>query len=232
MNTRPAAAGSVRSDGAGWWVPLVLIAFVGIPALFGSLRVIGLVSGPQMMPADPRMTASPVPVIVHIISAIGYAVLGAFQFSGSLRRRRPGWHRAAGRVLVVLGSAVAVTAMWMTLVYPRQPGTGELAFLFRVAFSSGLAASLILGVTAIRHGDVLRHRAWMIRAYALALGAGTQVFTKGIGPAVFGTSQLTLDLSLGAAWVINLTVAEYVIRRPVNRWTHQPTEWATARVGS
>jgi len=66
----------------------------------------------------------------------------------------------------------------------------------------------------------------------LALGAGTQVFTKGIGPAVFGTSQLTLDLSLGAAWVINLTVAEYVIRRPVNRWTHQPTEWATARVGS
>ena len=53
MNTRPAAAGAVRSDGAGWWVPFVLIAFVGIPALFGSLRVIGLVSGPQLMPADP-----------------------------------------------------------------------------------------------------------------------------------------------------------------------------------
>ena len=78
----------------------------------------------------------------------------------------------------------------------------------------------------------MRHRAWMIRAYALALGAGTQVFTKGIGPAVFGTSQLTLDLSLGAAWVINLAVAEYVIRRPGRRRTYQPTETATAKVGS
>lgn len=38
----------------------------------------------------------------------------------------------------------------MTLFYPRQPGTGELAYLFRLAFSSGMAASLILGFTAIR----------------------------------------------------------------------------------
>ena len=44
----------------------------------------------------------------------------------------------------------------------------------------------------------------MTRAYALALGAGTQPFTLGIGPAVFGPSVLTHDLSLGAAWAINL----------------------------
>jgi uncharacterized membrane protein len=49
------------------------------------------------------MTASPVPVIVHIVSAVGYATLGALQFSSAFRRRRPGWHRVAGRVLVVLG---------------------------------------------------------------------------------------------------------------------------------
>jgi uncharacterized membrane protein len=171
-------------------------------------------------------------VSVHIISAVGYAVLGAFQFSAGLRRRRPGWHRVAGRVLVVLGSAVAVSALWMTLLYPRQPGTGVLAWLFRLAFSSGLAVSLVLGVTAIRHGDVTSHRAWMIRAYALALGAGTQVFTKGVGPAIFGTSRLTLDLSLGAAWVINLAVAEYVIRRSVPRRPRRPVARATTEVGS
>ena len=60
-----------------------------------------------------------------------------------------------------------------------------------------MAASIVLGFTAIRRGDVARHRAWMTRAYALALGAGTQVFTQGIGHAVFGTSELTTDLSLG-----------------------------------
>ena len=192
----------------------------------------GLAGGPQLMPADPRMTASPVPVIVHIVSAVGYAVLGAFQFSASLRRRRPGWHRSAGRVLVVLGLALAVSALWMTLFYPRQPGTGGLAYVFRLAFASGMAVSIVLGLAAIRRRDLVRHRAWMTRAYALALGAGTQVVTKGIGPAVFGTSQLTLDLSLGAGWAINLAVAEYVIRRPARRRTMRPAGRATTKVGS
>jgi uncharacterized membrane protein len=166
------------------------------------------------MPANPRLNASPLPVVVHIVCAVGYGVLGAFQFSAGLRRRRPGWHRAAGRVLVVLGFAVAVSALWLTLFYPRQPGTGALAYLFRLAFASGMATSLVLGLTAIRRRDVPRHRAWMTRAYALALGAATQLFTLGIGPAVFGTGELTHDLSLGAAWMINLAVAELVIRRP------------------
>jgi uncharacterized membrane protein len=55
--------------------------------------------------------ASPVPLVVHIVSALGYAVLGAYQFSAALRRRRPGWHRAAGRVLVVPGLTVAFSAL-------------------------------------------------------------------------------------------------------------------------
>src|SRR5690349_22448851 len=101
------------------WVPFALIALVVIPAVFGSLRLIELTGGPQLMPADPRFTSSPLPVTVHIASAISYAILGAFQFSTALRRRRPGWHRAAGRVLVVLGLALALSALWMTLFYPR-----------------------------------------------------------------------------------------------------------------
>jgi hypothetical protein len=50
----------------------------------------------------------------------------------------------------------------------------------------------------------------MTRAYATALGAGTQVFTHGIGNAVVRTSELSTDLSLGAGWDINLAVAEYI----------------------
>jgi uncharacterized membrane protein len=213
-------------------VPFALIALVLVPAIFGSLRLIEFAGGPQLMPPDSRFTASPLPLVVHIVSALGYTVLGAFQFSASLRRRRPGWHRAVGRVLLVLGMAVALSALWMTLDYPRQPGTGVLAYLFRLAFGSGMAASIILGFTAVRRRDIPRHRAWMTRAYALALGAGTQVFTKGIGPAVFGTSELTLDLSLGAGWAINLAVAEYVIRRPARRRAAKPADRATAEVAS
>ena len=76
-----------------------------------------------------------------------------------------------------------------------------------------MVASLGLGIGAIRHGDVATHRAWMTRAYAIALAAGTQAFTEGIGGAVLGHSALAHDASRGAAWVINLAVAEWVIRR-------------------
>jgi hypothetical protein len=42
------------------------------------------------------------------------------------------------------------------------------------------------------------------------------VFTQGIGFAIFGRSDLTTALMLGAGWAINLAVAEYVIRRRVS----------------
>ncbi|MBM7789107.1 DUF2306 domain-containing protein [Tenggerimyces flavus] len=143
-----------------------------------------------------------------------YALGGAFQFSARLRRRRPGWHRAAGRVLVVAGLAVAGSALWMTLFYPQKEGTGDLLFLLRLLFSSGMVASIVLGFAAIRRRDFAGHRAWMIRAYALALAAGTQAFTVGFGEALFGTGELRGDLYLGVAWVLNLAVAEWAIRRP------------------
>ena len=118
-------------------MPFALVALVLIPAVAGSLRLVEVAGGPHLMPANPRITASPAPVVVHIVCAVPYAVLGAFQFSARLRRRQPGWHRATGRVLVVLGLAVAFSALWMTLFYPRQPGTGELAYLFRLAVRVG-----------------------------------------------------------------------------------------------
>jgi len=204
--TRPTR--STRSIG---WVPYSLIALIVVPAIAGSLRLVELAGGPHMLPANPRITASPIPVIVHIVCAVLYAVLGAFQFSNGLRRRRPNWHRVTGRLVVGLGLAVAFSALWMTAFYPRIPG-GALATVFRLGFGTGMAASIILGFIAIRRRDMARHRAWMARAYALALGAGTQVLTLGIGKAIFGDSELTTALMLGAGWGINVAVVEYIIR--------------------
>jgi uncharacterized membrane protein len=206
-----------RATPSTGWVPFALLALVLIPAVAGSLRLVELAGGPHLLPANVRMAASPAPVVVHIVSAVLYAVLGAFQFSPGLRRRAPRWHRRAGRLLIALGLAVALSALWMTLFYARQPGTGALAYVFRLAFGSGMAACIVLGLAAIRRRNLPQHRAWMTRAYALALGAGTQPFTEGIGHAVFGTGALTTDLSLGAGWAINLAIAEVVIRRSARR---------------
>jgi hypothetical protein len=93
-----------------------------------------------------------------------------------------------------------------------------------------MAACIVLGFTAIRRRDIDSHRAWMTRSYALALGAGTQVFTQGLGEAILGTHEGTRDVLLASAWVINLAVAEYVIRRPARRRSpRRPALRATTR---
>jgi hypothetical protein len=91
-------------------VPVALVALVLIAAIAGSLRLVELDGGPLLLPANPRGTVSPAPVVVHITSAVAYKTLGAFQFSSSFRRRRPGWHRAS-RLVVVLGLAVAFSGL-------------------------------------------------------------------------------------------------------------------------
>jgi hypothetical protein len=94
-----------------------------------------------------------------------------------------------------------------------------------------MTASIVLGLTAIRRRDIAAHRAWMIRAHAPAVGAGTQVFTQGIGEAHFGTSELSTALSVSSGWVINAAVAEWVIRRPDARRSRR-ARLRTALAGS
>jgi uncharacterized membrane protein len=208
--------------GAGWPVPAALIALSLIPLAAGTLRLLQLAGATDVRPADPRFTGFPAPLVVHIGGAAVYVLVGAFQFLPRFRRRHLGWHRRAGRLLAVAGLAVAGSALWLTLFYPPQPGTGDLLFLLRLVFGSAMAASLVLGFAAIRRRDIAAHRAWMIRAYAIGLAAGTQAFTEGIGAAVFGAGELRGDLFKGAGWVLNLAVAEWAIRRPTRSRRRRP----------
>jgi hypothetical protein len=80
-----------------------------------------------------------------------------------------------------------------------------------------MVASLVLGISAVRRRDIAAHRAWMIRAYAIGLAAGTQAFTEGIAGALIGTEVFTADLAKGAGWFINLAAAEWAISRPTRR---------------
>ncbi len=203
-----------RRGGSTWPVPLSLVALSLVPVVAGALRVTDVATGSTFMPEDAHHPAVPVALVVHIVSAVVYSLVGAFQFSAGLRRRRPRWHRAAGRVLVPMGLAVAGSALWMTLGYPREVHTGPLLFWSRLAFGTGMILCLVLGLRAILRRDVPTHRAWMIRAYALGLGAGTQVVTIGFGQALFGTSTVVTDAVTAVGWAINLAMAELIIRLP------------------
>jgi hypothetical protein len=106
----------------------------------------------------------------------------------------------------------------MTLFYPGTNSTDGigalLLYALRLLFGSGMVFSIVYGFIAIRRGDMIRHRAWMTRAYAIGLGAGTQALTLAAGEMIGGPpNELEHALLMGAAWVINVAIAEWAIRR-------------------
>lgn len=212
---------TARRSGArsGWRLAVGLVLLSVIPVTAGALRLVELAGGPDLRPADPRFGEVPLAVVVHIVSSAVFALVGIFQFLPRFRRSHSRWHRRSGRVLMVTGLAVGLSALWLTVFYEPQPGTGALLYAFRLVFGTAMLASLALGFLAIRRGDVRSHRAWVIRAYAIGLGAGTQVFTETFAEALLGESVLVGDLAKGAGWVINVAVAEWAIRRRSDRRT-------------
>jgi hypothetical protein len=119
--------------------------------------------------------------------------------------------------VVVAGLGVALSALWLNQFFPRAHAARDIVYPLRVMFGVALVGTLVLGFRAARRRNFPRHRVWMIRSFAIALVAGTQVFTLGFGGAFFGTGDLAQALMLVAAWGINLAVPEWVIRRPPRR---------------
>jgi hypothetical protein len=203
-----------RTPWTSWLVPLGLILLTLIPIVSGALRLTQLSGGPLIRPAEARFTDSPVPVILHIVSATVFSVFGAFQFVPALRRGRRSWHKVAGRVLLPAGFVVALSGLWMATVYPHPVGDGTALAIIRVVFGSFMVVSLVLAVRALVGRRYLVHGAWMTRAYALGVAAGTQALALIPGSILFGSNnQTSRAVAMGAAWVLNLAVAEWVIRR-------------------
>ena len=134
-----------RKVSAKWLVPAALILLSFIPLVAGALRLIQLAGGPEIIPSNPRFSASPLPLVVHIVNVTVYAILGAFQFATGFRQRRPGWHRAAERLLVLCGLLVGLSWLWMIRGYVIGLGAGTQAL-------TQMAWALIVGPTSELRG--------------------------------------------------------------------------------
>ena len=198
-----------------WPVPTALILLSLIPVIAGAARLTELTGGAAITPQNARFFASPVPVVIHIVSVSVYSLLGAFQFVPALRGRRS-WHRFAGSILIPAGLLAALSGLWMSVFYQLPDGTTDVPI--RLFFGSAMLVSIILGIVAVRRRDFVRHGAWMTRGYAIGVAAGTQALVISGWLLLVGMpGELARALLMAAAWIINLAVAEYVIRRRARR---------------
>lgn len=204
---------SPKKTRSGWWLVAGLLLLSAIPVVQGALRLRGLAGGADITPDNARFFAAPVPVTLHIVTATLFSVLGALQFVPGLRGKSS-WHRRTGWLLTASGLVVGLSGLWMAHFCPWPEGDGVLVYVFRLVFGSVMVASVVLAVAAARRRDFKQHGAWMTRAYAVGMGAGTQVFTHLPFFLLVGRpGELWRGILMGSGWVINLAVAEWAIAR-------------------
>src|ERR671919_990174 len=192
----------------------LLLLLAAVPVGAGVFRLTQLSGVGAVTVENARFFAAPTPVVLHIVGVTLYSVLGAFQFSRSYRRSGIARHRATGWVLVVSGMVAATTWMWMTATYDLPSYDGALLGAMRYFFGSAMVVALVLGAIAASRREFGLHGAWMLRAYAIAMGAGTQVLTSiplFVLPHLLNPGGRAW--TMGAGWLINVAVAEWIIHR-------------------
>jgi len=189
-----------------------------VPVIAGAVRLSGLAGGANgggVTPENARFMAMPAPVVLHIVCASLFCVLGALQFDEALRQRFPRLHRIAGRLAAPCGIVAALTGLWMTAAYaiPTEQ-QGPLLYGVRMVVGLAMTLAVTLSIRAVLQRRIAQHKAWMVRAYALGQGAGTQVLILLSVTWLAGAPTFIVrDVLMASAWGLNMVFAERVIRR-------------------
>ena len=152
--------------------------------------------------------------LAHILPALVFLVLGALQLSQAFRERHLQWHRRSGRLLLICGTVVGVSALVMSFGMPVIGGINQAAAttLFALFFLFALARAF----WCIRQREIALHREWMIRAFSIGLAVATIRPIIGVFFATRRFSGLTPYEFFGTAFwigfVLHLVAVEAWIR--------------------
>ncbi|MDP9494255.1 MAG: DUF2306 domain-containing protein [Actinomycetota bacterium] len=214
------AAGRLRIS-AVW----VLVFFlISVMLVFATLRISidsanlaeGVVPGEDSF--DRRYTLMPVLAYAHILPGVIYLCGAPFQLSRRFRNRHLALHRKMGRVLLTAGLISGVFALLFGALHAFG---GFLEASAAVVFALYFLLALSTAFRAVRAGDIVRHRRWMIRAFAIGLAVGTIRIWIGLFQAF---ELLSFQDAFGPAfWIsflLHATAAEVWLR-----WRPAPREY-------
>jgi uncharacterized membrane protein len=192
------------------WSPLWRTALVLLTLQIAATTVSRYLAGAE--PAPPPILANTHAdpfLLIHAVSGMLALLLGPVQFVRRLRKRMPALHRATGKVYVAACAVAAPSGLMLALGTTAGP-VAATAFALQAML---LPVFVYLGVRAAIDRRISAHGEWMLRAYALIAGAITLRLTLPAGMLAGYDFLTAYRASAWLAWMINLSLAEWHIRR-------------------
>ncbi len=210
------------------WSAVVFLAVIGVAiAVRRMVHLVPIVSHgyrPPAVSSNPRLAQlgalddlfarHPILTLVHIVPGMLFMILGPLQFSSRIRARHLRWHRLSGRVFVVCGLVIGISALVMSFGMPAIGGVNQAAAT--TLFGTFFLFALCKAFWHIRRREVALHREWMIRAFSIGLAVAA---IRPIVGVFFATSPLTgltprefFGTAFWIGFVLHLIAAEAWIR--------------------
>lgn len=223
------SSGDVRARRIAWTVVWFFVVSLIVFSVLRVLTDVPNLSDADALPIDDfntRYARHPVVAYLHIIPGVLYIVVAPFQVSKRIRRSNIGRHRRLGRVAATAGLLSALVGVIFGVLFPWG-GTAETTA--SLLFGVYMTYALIEGVRAARRHDQHRHRRWMLRAFAVALGVATIRVVLGLGEAF---NILVFDDAFGLAFWIGFLINAIAVELWLRRWPTPAIQPASTRMAT
>ena len=167
------------------WSAIIFLAFIGVAvALRRMVHLLPVVVKGYHPPAatsnpvaarfaalDDLFARYPILTLVHIAPGLLFMMLGPLQFSSTIRARHLRWHRWSGRIFVICGAIIGISALVMSFGMPAIGGFNQAAAT--ILFATFFLFAPCKAFWHIRRREIALHREWMIRSYSVGLAVAT-----------------------------------------------------------
>jgi uncharacterized membrane protein len=148
-------------------------------------------------------------LVLHIAGGITALTVGLVQLWLGLTHRVGALHRALGKLYVGVIAVGSIAGFYLAVTIPGNAPYASGLFFLCVAW----VVTTAMAVLAIRRRNLLQHREWMMRSYAVTFAFVT--FRIGVD-ALIGQGLATSDaqaIMAWACWAIPLLLLEPLIQR-------------------
>ncbi|MEN2400644.1 DUF2306 domain-containing protein [Flavobacterium sp. MC2016-06] len=146
---------------------------------------------------------------IHVYTAIFVLLAGFTQFSSTLLRKQPSIHRNIGKFYVFTVLFLSAPSGLFIGVFANGGFYSKISF---VTLSILWFYFTLKGFLHIKNKNILLHKAFMLRSFALTFSAITLRFWKVILIYLFHPSPMDVyQIIAWLGWIPNLLIAEYYI---------------------